>query len=157
MQAFYYESIMISQLILFLLLIFLPQNSKDRIIVYNGENYQTTFDVEARFLGTYKGRKTGYLQLNADGTGIYKYDIFGPAPSSCKRGPITFKWGFVLDSNRKIIKRKRNYGFSYPILLEATSETSFQGCHTPVMMDYILDRGETLNVSSSDDWKKANK
>lgn len=148
---------MISQLVLYLLLILIPQNSKERIIVYNGEEYKTTIDVGTRFLGTYKGRKTGYLQLNVDGTGIYKYDIFGPAPASCKREPITFKWGFVLDEHGKIVSRKRNYGSSYPILLESTSETSFQGCHTPVMMDYILDRGETLNVSSSDDWAKPNK
>ncbi|MCB0495819.1 MAG: hypothetical protein KDC79_06765 [Cyclobacteriaceae bacterium] len=148
---------MISHVILYFFLLLVPQNSGERIIVYNGEEYKTTIDVEPRFLGTYKGRKTGYLELNDDGTGIYKYDIFGPAPATCKRGSITFKWGFVLDENGEIVKRKRNYGFSYPVLLESTSETSFQGCHTPVMMDYILDRGETLNVSSSDDWQKPNK
>lgn len=145
---------MISQLLVLFLLLFPSQNTKERIIVYNGEEYKTTIDVETRFVGTYKGRKTGYLQLNPDGTGVYKYDIFGPAPSSCKRIAITLKWGFVLDENGKMVKRKRNYGYSYPILLESTSETSFQGCHTPVMMDYILDRGGTLHVSSSDDWKK---
>lgn len=145
---------MISQLIVFIFIILSPQNPKERIIMYKGEAYQTTIDVEVKFLGTYKGRKTGYLLLNADGTGTYKYDIFGPAPSTCKRGPITFNWGFLLDENGKVIKRKRNYGYSYPILLESTSSTSFQGCNTPVMMDYILDRNGTLHISSSDDWKK---
>lgn len=145
---------MISQVFILFLLLFPNQHAKERIMVYNGEEYKTTIEVENRFLGTYKGRKTGYLQLNEDGTGTYKYDIFGPAPSTCKREPITFKWGFLLDESGKIVKRKRNYGYSYPVILESTSEASFQGCHTPVMMDYILDRGGTLHVSSSDDWKK---
>ena len=125
-----------------------------RIISYRGDDYTTTVDVESRFIGTYRGRKVGYLKLNKDGTGIYKYDMFGLAPASCKRTPITFEWGFLTDSTNAVIKRKRSYGYSYPILLKSTSETTFQGCRTPVMMDYILDKNGVLNVSSSDDWKK---
>lgn len=128
---------------------------KDRIIVYKGTEINTTFNVPEKFLGLYEGRKTGYLQLNPDGTGIYKYDIFGLAPASCERKPIELKWGFILDKEGKIMKNKRDYGFSYPILLESTGSTSFQGCRTPVMKDFILHRGEALHVSSSDDWKKS--
>lgn len=144
-----------------LYLIFFPilsffqfQFSDERIISYRGDSYETTIEVESRFIGTYKGRKSGYLILNKDGTGTYKYDMFGMAPPTCKRIPITFEWGFLIDSTNTVISRKRSYGLSYPILLKSTSETTFQGCRTPVMMDYILDKKGVLNVSSSDDWKK---
>lgn len=142
-------------LILFPLLSLLPLKPiEGRIINYRGEEYNTTINVTKNFIGTYKGRKSGYLVLNEDGTGTYKYDIFGLAPASCKRIPITLEWGFLVDSTNTVIKRKRSYGLSYPILLKSTSETTFQGCRTPVMMDYILDKKGVLNVSSSDDWKK---
>jgi len=130
------------------------QTNEDRIIMYEGNEYKTTIHVEANFLGTYKGKKSGYLQLNADGTGIYKYDVFGLAPSSCERTPITFEWGFLLNEKGEVLKRERDYGYSYPILLKSTSKTTFQGCRTPVLMEYILDIDGVLNVSSSDDWKK---
>jgi len=129
-------------------------SSEERIINYRGDDYKTTIDVESRFIGIYKGRKTGYLELKKDGTGTYKYDLFGYAPSTCKRQAITIEWGFVLDNKGEIQKRKREYGFSYTILLKSTSETTFQGCRTPVMMDYILDKNGVLNISSSDDWKR---
>jgi len=144
-----------------LYLLFLPilsilqlQFGDEKEIIYRGETYNTTIAVESRFIGTYKGRKTGYLELKKDGTGTYKYDVFGYAPASCKRQAITVEWGFLLDSLNNVIKRKRDYGYSYPILLKSTSSTSFQGCRTPVMMDYILDKNGMLMVSSSDDWKK---
>lgn len=137
-----------------ILSLFQIQNSDERIINYRGEDYNTTISVEDRFIGTYKGRKSGFLVLNKDGTGSYKYDIFGLAPASCKRGTIVIEWGFLIDNNGEPVKRKRDYGYSYPILLKSTSETTFQGCRTPVMMDYILDKKGVLNVSSSDDWKK---
>ncbi len=141
--------------LIFSTLLFLQFNStEERIINYRGDDYKTTINVPTKFIGTYKGRKTGYLELKKDGTGTYKYDIFGYAPSTCKRQAITIEWGFVLDDKGEIQKRKREYGFSYTILLKSTSETSFQGCRTPVMMDYILDKNGVLNVSSSDDWKK---
>ena len=130
------------------------EGEKDRIILYYGTEGATTFDVPETFIGIYEGRKTGYLKLNADGTGEYKYDIFGMAPPSCERKPIQFKWGFVIDEEGKIIKNKRDYGYSYPLLLESTGSNSFQGCRMPVMKDFILQRGEVLHVSSSDDWKK---
>ncbi len=129
-------------------------SSEERIINYRGDDYNTTISVDSKFIGIYKGRKTGYLELKKDGTGTYKYDLFGYAPSTCKRQAITIEWGFVLDDKGEIQKRKREYGFSYTILLKSTSETTFQGCRTPVMMDYILDKNGVLNVSSSDDWKR---
>ncbi len=127
---------------------------QEQIINYRGDDYKTTINVATRFIGTYKGKKSGFLELRKDGTGTYKYDIFGYAPSTCKRQSISIEWGFVLNDKGEIQKRKRDYGFSYTILLKSTSETSFQGCRTPVMMDYILDKKGVLNVSSSDDWKK---
>lgn len=142
-------------ILIFPILSIFPANPAEvRVITYRGEEYKTTIQVEERFIGTYKGRKSGYLELRRDGTGTYKYDIFGYAPSTCKRQAITIEWGFVLDDKGEVQKRKRDYGFSYTILLKSISETSFQGCRTPVMMDYILDKKGVLNVSSSDDWKK---
>ncbi len=129
-------------------------SDKDRAITYNGTDYQTTYAAPAEFIGVYDGRKTGFLKLNADGTGEYKYDIFGYAPANCERKPIAFIWGFLLDNDGEISKNERDYGFSYPILLQSTGANSFQGCRTAVLRDYILIKGETLHVSSSDDWRK---
>jgi hypothetical protein len=130
------------------------QNDNERVISYGGQEFKTTFDVEAAFLGTYEGRKAGFLKLNADGTGEYKYDILGFAPASCDRKPITFIWGFILDKEGNITKNERDYGHSYPILLQSTGSNSFQGCRTEVLRDYILIKGKTMHVSSSDDWQK---
>jgi hypothetical protein len=129
-------------------------NENERIIHYADTDYQTTYAVPEEFIGLYKGRKAGFLKLNADGTGEYKYDIFGYAPASCERKPIAFIWGFILDRDGKLSKNKRDYGFSYPILLKSTGVNSFQGCRTEVLKEYILTRGNTLHVSSSDDWQK---
>ena len=129
-------------------------NEKERTIVYGETEYKTTYDVPAEFIGTYEGRKTGFLKLNADGTGEYKYDIFGYAPASCERKPIEFIWGFILDKDGNMSKNERDYGFSYPILLQSTGVNSFQGCRTEVLKEFILNRGNTLHVSSSDDWQK---
>lgn len=128
--------------------------NKNRIINYQGDNYNTTFDVPAKFLGRYTGDKSGYLLLNSDGTGEYKYDIFGYAPPSCKKQTISVEWGFVLDDQGEITRKKRDYGYSYPILLKSTGPTSFQGCRSPVLMDYILVKPDGIHVSSSDDWMK---
>ena len=145
---------MLNILLIHTLLLFHSQNTDERIITYRGDDYKTTISVDNSFIGTYNGKKSGYLTLNSDGTGTYKYDVFGLAPTSCKRMAITLEWGFLVDSTKQIIKRKRAYGYSYPILFKSTSETTFQGCTSPVMMDYILDKEGVLNVSSSDDWKK---
>lgn len=130
-----------------------PDN-KERVIYYQGTAVNTTFEIPGEFLGLYTGQKAGYLKLNEDGTGDYKYDIFGMAPPSCERKSIELIWGFILDEKGEVIKNKRDYGYSYPILLKSTSSTSFQGCRKEVMKDFILKRGSTLHVSSSDDWEK---
>lgn len=141
--------------LLLTLVLSLSTNDKVRTITYQGKEVKTTYDVADQFIGTYKGRKEGYLQLNADGTGTYVYDVFGFAPSSCKKGPITIEWGFLLDENDQIVSFPREYGKSYPILLKSTSETQFQGCRTPVMLDFIMEyKNGELGVSSSDDWIK---
>lgn len=124
------------------------------MIVYQGDKYKTTFDVPYKFIGTYKGEKSGYVTFSADGTGEYKYDIFGYAPASCERKTITFEWGFLLDDNGQITKNSRQYGSSYPLLLKSTGSTSFQGCRNLVMLDYILEKEDGLHISSSDDWRK---
>jgi len=129
-------------------------SEKERIIHYGDTEYQTTYAVPAEFIGLYKGRKAGFLKLNADGTGEYKYDIFGYAPASCERKSIAFIWGFILDKDGNLSKNERDYGFSYPILLKSTGVNSFQGCRTEVLKEFILNRGNTLHVSSSDDWQK---
>jgi hypothetical protein len=131
-----------------------PQSDKNRIINYQDTAYTTSYTVDTVFFGTYSGKKTGYLTLNSDGTGEYKYDIFGFAPATCERVPIKIIWGFILDDNGSIVKNKRDYGYSFPILMQSVGTNSFQGCRKVVMKDFILQRGKELHVSSSDDWKK---
>jgi hypothetical protein len=129
-------------------------SEKDRLITYKDTEYRTTYAVPTEFIGVYEGRKSGFLKLNADGTGEYKYDIFGYAPASCERKPIALIWGFILDADGNLTKNERDYGFSYPILLQSTGSNSFQGCREEVLKEFILNRGKTLHVSSSDDWQK---
>ena len=93
--------------------------------------------------------------MNEDGSGVYVYDVFGVAPSDCKRGPIQLEYGFPVDENNEPIKMEREYGYSYPIILKSIGETSFQGCRTEVMLDFILEKKDgSLHVSSSDNWIK---
>lgn len=132
-----------------------PANDKIRYITYRNQEVKTTFDTSAKFIGEYKGKKSGYLILNEDGSGIYNYDIFGFAPESCKKQPITVEWGFMLDENDKILKFEREYGYSYPVLLKSTGTISFKGCRDQVLLDFIMEyKDGSLGVSSSDDWKK---
>ena len=140
---------------LFVLLLSFVINDKIRTIEYNGKAVKTTFEVPAKFIGNYTGGKTGFLKLNEDGTGIYKYDVFGFAPSSCKKDVIAIEWGFLLDEDGGVVIFDREYGKSYPILMKSTSETKYQGCRTPVMLDFIMEyKNGQLGVSSSDDWIK---
>ncbi len=126
-----------------------------RIIEYNGSNVKTIYEVDPKFYGEYKGRKSGFLTLNEDGTGEYRYDVFGFAPASCIRQTIDIEWGFLLDDNGEMVKFKREYGLSYPILLKSTGETKFQGCQKEIMLDFIMEyKNGQLGVSSSDDWIK---
>jgi hypothetical protein len=126
-----------------------------RIFNVNGKDVRVTFSADLRFYGKYSGSKTGYLLLNPDGTGEYKYDYFGLAKPGCKPGPISLKWGFILDEGNNIVKFARDYGYSIPVIFVSTGESSFQGCRTNVLVDYLLDLSDgTIEVSSSDDWKK---
>ena len=126
-----------------------------KIINYNGSDVATTINVDTKFTGRYEGRKSGYLVLNPDGTGEYKYDFFGFAPSDCHAGPIKLEWGFIKESPDSIVKLDKEYGNSYPILLKATGPTKFQGCTKEVMLDFIMEyKNGNLSISSSDDWGK---
>ncbi|MDH5397045.1 MAG: hypothetical protein OEX02_02800, partial [Cyclobacteriaceae bacterium] len=49
------------------------QTADVRTIEYKGSLVKTTFKVEKQFYGRYKGRKSGFLILNEDGTGTYNY------------------------------------------------------------------------------------
>lgn len=142
------------KLISILLLTFIFQNNeKVRSIKYQGSEVMTTYGVDAKFLGKYSGSKKGYLILREDGTGEYRYDMYGFALKGCKPIPIILKWGFIYDKGR-VVSFERTYGKSYPILLESTSETSFKGCRETVMLDFITDKSGELGVASSDDWIK---
>ncbi|MDH5382486.1 MAG: hypothetical protein OEW75_16655 [Cyclobacteriaceae bacterium] len=142
--------------IYFIFLQFIPQNNAIREIDYNGKHVKTTYGVDNKFLGTYKGAKKGFMKLNPDGSGSYKYDIFGFALQGCTAEPIDMEWGFILDSENNYIKFEREYGYSYPILLKSVSDNSFKGCREKVMLDFIIEKDGKLQVSSSDDWYKEN-
>lgn len=126
-----------------------------RVFEYNGSSVKTIYEVESKFYGEYTGRKSGFLKLEADGSGEYRYDVFGFAPASCAKQTIDIEWGFLLDDNGEIVSFKRDYGISYPILFKSIGETQFQGCQKPVMLDFIMEyKNGDLGVSSSDDWIK---
>jgi hypothetical protein len=138
-----------------ILLVLLISTEKTRFFEYNGSKVNTTYDVNTKFYGTYNGRKTGYLTLNDDGTGVYNYDVFGFAPVSCKKETIKIEWGFLLKDDGSIVTFNREYGKSYPILLKSVSDTKFQGCKTEILLDFIMEyKDGKLGVSSSDDWTK---
>ena len=146
------------QIIAFLIVIYNQPNSNtsERTFIIEDSEVKTTFAVDEKFLGTYQGRKNGFLTLKMDGTGEYLYDIYFPN-KSCKRDTIQIEWGFILDENDKIAKFERSYGYSFPIIYKAIGEISFQNCTRKIMIDYILEYNvdEFLTVSSSDDWKKS--
>ena len=120
-----------------------------------GEKVRVTCTADEMFFGLYQGAKSGYLSLNKDGTGEYKYDIFGIAKSGCIEDVIRFEWGFPLDKNNKKVKFKKPYGYSYPIILKCSGDVCFQGCSKQYIIDFILDKNDgKLHVSSSDDWEK---
>ena len=139
----------------FLLVNTSQKNDETRIIEYNGKKVKVIYQIDERFYGLYKGKKSGFLELNKDGSGQYKYDIFGFALPGCKPGPIPLIWGMLLDDDGEPVKFEREYGFSYPILYQTTSEKSFQGCRKNVLLDFIIEKKDgSLGISSSDDWQK---
>jgi hypothetical protein len=116
-------------------------------------NYDT-FEIEDKFYGKYLGNKQGFLQLNADGSGIYKYDYTGLS-RSCDGELIEIRWGFVLDKNNEIVRAERPYGYSYPIIYNCSGVNAFKNCTERSMVDYILVyKDGSITISSSDDWKK---
>lgn len=126
-----------------------------RIFNIDNEEITVTHEVEDMFYGLYQGDKTGYLLLKKDGTGEYKYDIFGVTSSHCMEGIIQFEWGIPLNKENKTVKFKKSYGYSYPVIFKCSGEICFQGCSKVYLLDFILDKGDgKLHVSSSDDWEK---
>ena len=144
-------------LIFILFQFFSESNEKNRQLEHNGSIVMTTFEIDGKFLGKYKGSKLGFLQLDNDGNGVYRYDYSGLSPD-CPGEQIEFKWGFLLDESGDVVKLERSYGYSYPIIYNCSGENAFQGCTKRTMVDFILvyDDG-TITISSSDDWVKENK
>ena len=129
-------------------------NEKTRQLQYNGSKVMTTFKVDDKFIGKYMGSKKGFLQLDPNGNGIYQYDYPGLS-LECPGENIEFKWGFIIDENGEIVKFKRTYGYSYPIIYNCSGENAFQGCSKRTMVDYVLEYDDgTITISSSDDWIK---
>lgn len=129
-------------------------NTKNRRLEYNGSTVMTTFEIDNKFYGKYMGRKSGFLQLNRDGNGIYRYDYPEMSPA-CYGENIEFIWGFIVDENGETVRFKRSYGYSYPIVYNCSGENAFQGCSKRAMVDYVLEYDDgTITISSSDDWEK---
>lgn len=129
---------------------------KERIMTFNGSEIKTTYLVESAFYGVYKGSKQGSLELRTDGTGTYRYD-YSALMKSCEGTTIEFEWGFLLDESGQVVRFERPYGFSYPVIYNCTGKNSFRNCTMSSMIDYIMVyKTGTINVSSSDDWKKMN-
>lgn len=139
--------------VFYCLIIIQPSEDKIRSFEFNNSKVRTTYGVEDRFYGKYRGAKKGFLNLKKDGTGQYLYDVFGFAPDHCKKDTIDFEWGFIIDENDQLVNFEREYGLSYPIIYRSTGNTSWQGCTKKVFLDYLLvyKTGE-ITVSSSDDW-----
>ncbi len=121
----------------------------------DGSNVKVTHRCDDKFYGKYSGANGGYLLLNSDGTGEYLYDYYGYALPECHPGAILFQWGFLVDKNNNIVRFKRDYGYSYPVVYLSTGNLSFQGCRKKYLIDYLMLRPDgTIGVSSSDDWEK---
>lgn len=138
----------------FLLCFFQLHRSGVRKLEYNGKEISTTTNIEEKFIGRYKGHKSGFLVLQKDGSGIYRYDYPGMSPD-CQGDEIKFRWGFLIDDQGNIVKLKRDYGYSYPIIYNCSGDNAFQGCTKRDMVDFILEYNDgTITISSSDDWVK---
>lgn len=144
----------ILSILLLLLNLQINPTAKIRQLEYNGSKVKTTFEIDKKFLGMYHGSKKGFLQLNSDGSGLYQYD-FPKLSTACAGQDITINWGFIVEDNGEIVRFKRKYGYSYPIIYNCSGENTFQGCTKPSMIDYLLEYDDgTITISSSDDWKK---
>jgi len=133
------------------------QSDNIRYLTHNGSEVKTSFKVDKKFIGRYKGKKRGFLLLNADGTGVYKYDVYGFSREDCNGGEVRFVWGFIIDEKESIVKFDRPYGFSYPVVFVSSGKTGFQDCKKKSMVDYLMVRKDgSIAVSSSDDWVRVN-
>ncbi len=130
-------------------------NTREQIKYFqlNGQRVKVTHHVDKKFYGKYSGSKEGYLLLRNDGTGEYLYDLI-IGSDECDYGPIAFEWGFLLDDHDEIVNFTRDYGLSYPVLFRCAGKPCFQLCQKEFMVEYILEKGNKLIVSSSDDWIK---
>ena len=77
-------------------------NEKTRQLDVNGSKVMTTYEIDSKFLGKYMGSKKGYLLLDSNGNGTYRYDYPGISPD-CSEETIVFKWGFILDENGVVV------------------------------------------------------
>ncbi|MGF1637964.1 MAG: hypothetical protein ACFCUU_12885 [Cyclobacteriaceae bacterium] len=144
-----------SLILLFFIMSGTNNPDKTRFLEYENSQVLTTYQAPDIFYGTYKGARQGFLTLNADGTGIYKYDYPVPGPDGCLEEEIAFIWGFIVDDAGKLVKFEREYGLSYPVIFSAEGNRGFQGCTKKAIIDYIQHRKDgSMHVSSSDDWKK---
>jgi hypothetical protein len=126
-----------------------------RYLEYEGVKVKTTFRIDQKFIGKYSGKKTGYLILNEDGSGIYSHDYHGFRKNDCHDGEIEMQWGFLIDENGEVVRFERPYGYSYPVIYYSTGEGGFQDCTKSALVDYILEYEDgTITISSSDDWVK---
>jgi hypothetical protein len=150
-------AVMIISIPIFFLISFQLIQLADPVIKYfeiNGRQVKVTHQVDPHFYGCYEGAREGYLWLKEDGTGEYLYDIQVPS-DNCEPGVILFEWGFIVDENERIVRFKRDYGSSYPVLLKCMADNCFQGCRVNYMVDYIMEKKNgILEISSSDDWVK---
>lgn len=143
--------------ILILLSMITGSNEKKRQLDHNGSKINTTFAIDEKFLGRYEGSKSGYLELDDNGNGVYRYDYSGLG-AGCPGEEIRFKWGFILDDSNEVVKLERAYGYSYPIIYNCSGENAFQGCTKRTMVDFILVyKDGTITISSSDDWVKTSR
>jgi hypothetical protein len=139
--------------VLILLGLYFCPSGDIRMLTVEEQPVATTYKVASRFLGIYRGRKSGFLELRADGSGFYRYDLQGLGKDGCQDGEIPIVWGFIVAEDGSVVRFERPYGYSYPIVYLSTSHKKFQGCSRSAMVDYLLEhRSGMIAVSSSDDW-----
>ena len=133
---------------------FTPPEPGNRLLEHNGSKVMTTYHVASKFIGKYTGSKGGFLVLNSDGTGTYRYD-YNQLSKGCPGIDIEITWGFIVDDKGAIVRFERPYGYSYPVIYNCTGDNAFRGCTARTMVDYLLEYNDgTLTVSSSSDWRK---
>ena len=132
---------------------FTPKLNPEKVktIQYNGQKLSLLIPNNLNFFGEFKGKKSGFLVLNSDGSGEYKSDY---SLNSCDNTSFRIDWGFLMDENGEIVKIKRSYGFSYPVVYKSLDGKRFKGCKETLFFDYLLEKNGRIEVSSSDDWKK---